>query len=115
MISDAFFGQVCYDILCDDALRILLKDVQYNFRPFFVNKHPFVYNPIAVNNMSAGEKSFAPVLIQTALYFLRELSRIVLGKSDIDVFQKDAVEVFCAVDIFGCALRGGNQSLVVFL
>lgn len=53
--------------------------------------------------------------MQSALYFLRKLRRIVFGKTDIDVFQKDAVKVFRAVDILRCPLRGGNERLMVLL
>ena len=47
-----------------------------------------------LDRFPAGEKPFASVFVQSALYFLRKLRRIVFCKTDIDVFQKDAVKVF---------------------
>ena len=51
------------NIFCKNALRILLKDIQNNFCPFFVDIDALVFYPIAVSNTSAGKQSFCSVLV----------------------------------------------------
>lgn len=103
-----------YYVFCHTTVCVHIEHFENDCRPRFVYYDLFIYYFVSDRNASARKQPLVAVFLQTSAYFLRKFGRIIFGKSDINVFEQDTVEVFRAVYVLRSPLGGGLSVLPFF-
>lgn len=104
MVSDPFRIEIGDNVSDNDAFGVFVVNEADDFCLIFVNDDFSAVQFITVGQTAALKISFQSCFPHSALYLLGKLCGVVFGQPDVHIFEENAVEIFCPVNVFRSSL-----------